>query len=320
MKNSLYVVLICLVGLFANCKSKKTKVVEGEKVEIADFIGLYEEAKLPLTIADSVFQQKNADTIPFSIFVQFVPDSIIAPLFHKSKPLFIPLSKVTVKSGETYLFSKAVTAAKKAVYVTVFDEKKKFAAAKPLIIADNDKATSAYATMDTKYTLTTFSQQSQPDKEALYKRDVFIYNGSGGFTLILTESNGAQKKVEDIFNPIDTLSAKHKLAGDYVQNKKNFISFRDGRNASRMLFFVHFEKDDGSCKGELKGEAKVISDKLVRFSETGSPCVIDFTFSGKNVTMKEVGGCGSYRDIKCFFEGSFTKKVVPVKKPAKAKK
>jgi hypothetical protein len=289
-------------------------------VEIADFLGLYEETKLPITIADSVFQQKNADTVPFSIFVQFVPDSAIAPLFHKSKPLFIPLSRVTAKSGETYLFSKAITAAKKVVYVTVFDGKKKFVAAKPLIIADNDKTTSAYATMDTKYTLTTFNQQSQPDKEALYKKDIFIYNGSGGFTLILTESNGAPKKAEEIFNPIDTLPAKHKLAGDYVQNKKNFISFRDGRNASRMLLFVHFEKDDGTCKGELKGEGKVVSDKLIRFSESGSPCVIDFTFSGKNVTMKEVGGCGSYRDIKCFFEGSFTKKAVPVKKAFKGKR
>jgi len=320
MKNSLYVVLICLVGLFANCKSKKTKVVEGEKVEIADFLGLYEEAKLPLSIADSVFQQKNADTIPFSIFVQFVPDSVIAPLFHKSKPIFIPLSKVTVKGGETYLFSKAITAAKKVVYVTVFNDKKKLAAAKPLIIADNDKTTSSSATMDTKYTLTTYSQQSQPNREALYKKDVFIYNGSGGFTLILTESNGAPKKVEEIFNPIDTLPARHRLAGDYVQDKRNFISFRDGRNASRMLFFVHFEKDDGTCKGELKGEAKIVTEKLLRFSETGSPCVIDFTFSGKNVSMKEVGGCGSYRDIKCFFEGSFIKKAVPVKKAAKAKK
>jgi hypothetical protein len=31
--------------------------------------------------------------------------------------------------------------------------------------------------------------------------------------------------------------------------------------------------------------------------------------------MKETGACGTYRDIKCFFEGSF-----PKKKAAKAKK
>jgi hypothetical protein len=266
-----------------------------------------------------VFQQKNADTIPFSVFVQFVPDSVIAPLFHKSKPLFIPLSKITAKSGETYLFTKAIAAAKKVVYLMVFNDKKKFDAAKALMIADNDVTTSSTATMDTKYTLTTVNQQSQTNKEALYKRDVFIYNGTGGFTLILTESNGMAKKVEEIYNPIDTLPVKHKLAGDYVQDKKNFISFRDGRSPNRMMFFVHFEKEDGTCKGELKGEAKIISDKLIRFSETGSPCVIDFTFSGKNVSMKEVGGCGSYRDIRCFFEGSFTKKVV-AKKPAKGKK
>jgi hypothetical protein len=36
--------------------------------------------------------------------------------------------------------------------------------------------------------------------------------------------------------------------------------------------------------------------------------------------MKEVEGCGSYRDIKCFFEGSFPKKKEVKPKAPKKKK
>jgi hypothetical protein len=35
---------------------------------------------------------------------------------------------------------------------------------------------------------------------------------------------------------------------------------------------------------------------------------VEFTFTGGKVTMKEKGGCGAYRDIQCFFEGSYWKK------------
>jgi hypothetical protein len=110
------------------------------------------------------------------------------------------------------------------------------------------------------------------------------------------------------------LPHKHKFTGDYIQNKRNIISFRDGKDPSRILFFVHFEKDEGSCKGELKGEAKFISASTARFRSSGDPCTVDFAFGSSGVTMKELDGCGNHRDIKCFFEGYFERH-----SPAKAK-
>lgn len=318
MKKIFYLILVCILATFSNCKSKKADLRDEDKVEIADFINFYEERKLPLELSDSVFTQKNNDTISYNLFTKFIPDSVLINIFHKSKPLFFPLGKVSVKNGETYLFTKATTLAKKAVYVLVFDKKAAFAASMPLIVADNDKTTSSLAAMDARYTITTIERQSKINQEAAYKKDVYVYNTAGVFNLIVTESNNTEKKNVEVINPIDTFAAKNRLAGDYVQDKRNFISFRDGRLASNLLFFVHFEKDNSTCKGELKGEGKIISDKLVRFSEPGSPCVIDFNFSGRNVTMKEVGGCGSYRDIKCFFEGAFTKK--PSSKKSKIKR
>jgi hypothetical protein len=162
--------------------------------------------------------------------------------------------------------------------------------------------------MDGKYTLTVMHQRKGPEGQLLYKKDAYIYNESTGFMLILTESNEGKAKIPPIYNPIDTLSHKHKFTGEYVQDKRNFVSVRDGKDASRVLFFVHFEKDEGSCRGELKGEAKFISANTARFRSGGDPCTVDFVFGKEGVTMKEVEGCGNHRDIKCFFEGYYEKK------------
>ena len=154
-----------------------------------------------------------------------------------------------------------------------------------------------------------------------YRRSVYVFNDAGVFTLILTESNEAKpKNVQVVINPIDTLSRKHKFTGDYIQDKRNFISVRDGKNASYVLFFVHFEKDNGECKGELKGEAKFISARNSAISDQMViPVSLEFYFKESSVRMKELEGCGNHRDIKCFFEGSYIKHKEPKPKPVKRK-
>ena len=140
-----------------------------------------------------------------------------------------------------------------------------------------------------------------------FKRNIYVYNsGINDFTLILTEPN--VEMIQDVYNPIDTLAKKNKLAGDYIKDKKNFVSIRDGKNDQEILFFVHFEKDKGECIGELKGTAKLISAKKAQYKEAGNPCTLEFDFTTSSVSMKEVEGCGSYRDIKCFFDGKYPKK------------
>ncbi|MBA4166812.1 MAG: hypothetical protein H0X41_04615, partial [Chitinophagaceae bacterium] len=144
------------------------------------------------------------------------------------------------------------------------------------------------------------------------------YNSaSNDFTLIVTEPG--QEVSEDIQNPIDTFPRKSKFAGDYLTDKKNFISFRDSRKPSEVLFFTHFEKDKGGCKGELKGTARFVSPKMAQYKENGNPCTLEFTFSTSSVAMKEVEGCGSYRDIKCFFDGTYPKKKKKEIKPKSTK-
>ena len=65
---------------------------------------------------------------------------------------------------------------------------------------------------------------------------------------------------------------------------------------------------------------KMVSKNMSQYQVAGNPCAIEFTLDSDRITIKETGGCGSHRNIKCFFEGSFPKKrVVRAQMPAKKK-
>jgi hypothetical protein len=318
-----YLLLILLPGLLFSCKSKKTSLAENdEKVDPAEFVEFFQPLKLPYQVTDTVLRRKETETavINYKIFTRLVPDSVITRYFGKeSKPRLYAIGKIKVPQHETYLFIKATTTARKALYLVCFDKKNKFAAARPILYSDNEPGISGQAIMDAKYTLTLTHQRKAAGGQVFYKKDAYIFNDETGFLLILTESNEAKTKTPPIYNPIDTFSHKHKFTGDYLQDKRNIISVRDGKDPSRILFFVHFEKDDGACNGELKGEAKFISATTARYRSNGDPCSVEFVFNPAGVAMKELEGCGNHRDIKCFFEGYYNKRSPPKTKPSKKK-
>lgn len=317
-----YIWLIAL-PVFLCCKSKKVSLAGNDKVDADDFIRSFETAKLPYQVTDSVFSKEEDDSslISYKIFTQFIADTVITKHYPKGvKPDLYPVAKLSAEKKESYLFCKAVTNAKEILYLLCFDKANKFIASKVLFAYDKNPDNIAFATIDNKYTITITHQRRSDQGELLYKKDAYVLNDMGGFTLILTESNDMAAKTMAIINPIDTLAHKHKFSGDYITDKKNFISVRDGKNASSMLFFVHFEKDNGACDGELKGEAKFISPTTAQYHGNSDPCIINFSFTPNKIAMKEIEACGNHRDIKCFFEGSFLKKKEAVKTKAKTVK
>ena len=315
-----FLLLFVLAVLIFSCKSKPTSLSgDDEKVDGHDFVEFFQPLKLPWQVTDTILRRKEAEgsIISYKVFTQLVPDSILTKLFGKElKPKLYAVGKVSVPKSESYLFIKAASTSRKALYIVCFTRQHIFAAARPILYSDNETGASGVAAMDAKYTLTLTHQRKASEGQVYFKRDAYIFNEDGGFRLILTESNESKKQIPPIYNPIDTLSHKHKFTGDYIQDKRNIVSVRDGKDPSRILFFVHFEKEEGTCKGELKGEAKFISANTARFRSGGDPCTVDLIFNPTGVSMKEVEGCGNHRDIKCFFEGYFPrrKEAKPVKK------
>lgn len=300
----------CIVAVvLVACKEKKRTSLTGEEpVTVEDFIEFFPPSQLPIVIADSTLARKTGDSslIAYSVFTQFVPDSVLKKDFAKTKPRLYPLGRVKEKGRETYLFIKAIQGTKRVAYLVTFNKNNEYLNTLPLV-RPIQNYTSSYGSLDKKFQITTYRERKSKSGELQFKRNVYIYNNaSNDFTLILTEPN--QEIIEDIINPIDTLPQKNKYTGDYEVNKKNYISFRDGKNPSEILFFTHFEKNKGECVGELKGTARFVSSKTAQYKENGNPCTLEFTFGASSVSMKEVEGCGSYRDIKCFFDGTYPRK------------
>lgn len=306
---------ICVaVFVLLACKSKKKDLSGDVPVDIHDFIGFFQELPLPYVIADTQISRKLPDSLLIStkILSQFVPDTVYSNDYGKNThPKFYALGKIEVEHKETYLLVKAATLTRQMAYILCFDEDKNFRAAMPLVSNNPDRRKSITGSIDKRFVITASQTHKGSDGENYYKLKAYVYNSAGVFTLIKIESNEPVVPKE-VYNPIDTFPRKHKLSGDYVQTKKNFVSIRDGKDTKKLLFFVHFERKDG-CSGELKGEAVLVKPNIAHYRQAGDPCVLQLAFSANKVTLSEVQGCGNYRGIKCIFEGSYPKKKEAVK-------
>jgi len=315
MKNSWLLAIVLLFLL--SCKSKRTTLTDDQAVSSEEFVEFFPSLSLPLHIADSSFRKKLNDStlVGYKVLTQIIGDSILRRQFGDARPKIYPIGRVEVKKAETYVFIKAIAGNKKAAYALAFDKGNEFKAALPVMVQDSDPQTSQWATMDSKYTIFVNRQRKRPDGTPEYRKDAYVYNTVGEYNLILTESNAEASQTDNVVNPLDTFARKHKYSGDYIKDKRNMVSIRDGKNNNTMRFFVHFEKDKGTCRGEIRGEATFVQPTVAVYRESGDPCVLQFSFTSSGVTLQEVEGCGNYRDIKCFFEGSFPRKKEP--KPKK---
>lgn len=300
--------LFFLVIVMIACKSKKVTLSGDEPVEVDDFIEFFPEAALPFEVADSTLLRKENDSLLIShaVFTQFVPDSILVEFFGKNtKPKIYPLVKATAE--ETYLFVKAQAGNKRSALVLAFDKKNQFIAAMSMLSLDQSTATSQTGVMDRRNTITRSVLRKNKDGSTREGKDVFVLNSAAGeFMLIMTDA--PDEKPTELINPIDTFSRKQKYTADYGTGKMTLFSFRDGRRSDRLSFFIHFEKNNGECTGELKGEAIIKSPTIAEYSEGGDPCRLQFKFTSTSVTVKELEGCGSRRGLRCSFDGVYPRK------------
>lgn len=309
-----YLLLIVSAVVLFSCKSKKVSLtVDDEQVNISDFLGSFQPLKLPYEVTDTILRRREPESavINTALFNRMVPDSVLSRLFGRDGHVHLyAIGRIKVPDAETYVFVKGVARDRRALVLLCFDKKNRYAAGRPVLYWDNEPGVTGMADMDTKYTLTLLHQRKAPDGQVYYHRDAYVFAEGTGLTLILTETNEGKPRIAPVYNPIDTLPHKHRYSGDYMQDKRNIVSIRDGRDPSRFRFFVHFEKDGGACKGELKGEARIVAPGIARYRSYSDPCAIEFTFIPEGVSLKETGGCGAHRDIKCFFEGYFERRKI----------
>ncbi|MFP5040084.1 hypothetical protein [Parasediminibacterium sp. JCM 36343] len=310
-----YSLLVLLTFMLFSCKHKKTDLSGTSTVKAKDFIAAFAPITLPYTLADTNINSL-ADTIAIShvVLSQFVPDSILTQLVNTDAKFDIHPAGRIDKEKEIYLLLNITQKKKTQVAVLVFNKENKFLAGKSLL-ADN--ANDGYVhslSINREPTFVVSKEKTNAEtKQLQFSRVGWVYNTAGVFMVVINDNNEDPKK-DIVINPIDTFPRKNKLSGEYVTDSKNYISIRDGKDAKNYLFFIHFEKKEGTCKGELKGTLQMKDDTTGIYNQSGDPCIIDFTFNGNEITLKEQGSCGNRRDMDCFFDDTFVKKSEPKKK------
>ena len=310
--------LIVIIILLGSCGSEKKKpsLTGTDEVMVSDFIESFPVIKPPYEITDTSLAKKEKDSflIGNNIFTQFIPDTVLIKIFGKNaKPKIYSGKRIELEGKENYLFTKVTTNDKRAMLVLCFDKDNKFRGSLPLLVQDANAATAQISGIDRRFSFYKNTILRKPDGSTAEGKEAYSYDEDAGqFLLIMTDP--LDDRVQEVINPIDTLQKKNKFSGDYVRDKMNMVSVRDGYQPGKMNFFIHIDRNNGECTGELKGEARFTSAKAAVYSQPGDGCSIEFTFSTSSVTLKEVNACGSHRGVKCSFDLNFPRKKEPKSK------
>ena len=309
-----FIVLCTTLG----CKEKKVDLSGNSPIEIKDFMAAFPALPLPFVASDTnINRLSDSLIIGIKVLQQFIPDTVTAKIIGTEQKVIIqPVGKLE-KENETYLLA-TFTQNKKVQLVTfVLNKSNVFLAWKELLNTKDKDGYLHSVSINKEPTFSVAREKMNREKQLLqYTRVGWAFSTSiGSFVVVVNETNEDEKKNNEILNPIDTLGKKNKWSGNYVQDSKNFISIRDGKDANNYLFFIHFKKNDGTCNGELKGDLKLKSPTEGIYSENGDGCIIDFQLVENEIIVKEQGSCGNYRGITCYFDDSYKrKKEVVVKK------
>ena len=298
-----------LVFVLFSCSNKPKDINGEEPIESADFISAFPESALPILFTDTTLDKKQDPNllIKNKTILGFIPDSLFKNTFGSTKNIqFYRKSRYKVESEETYLFFIAVQKEKKVAYIVCFDKNLEYSAGMELLQNNSKVGVSYEAGMDKKMTVVIQRNKQSKEGKLIYNKSAYVYNTEGLFTLILTESNEPVQE-KSIYNPIDSMASKGPLAGDYFIDKKNFISVRDGVKADRLFFFISISKKNGGCEGSLRGDMTRVKPTVFQFNKADDHCIIEFTFTKKQVQVKELEACGNHRGVRCSFDGQFRK-------------
>jgi hypothetical protein len=237
---------------------------------------------------------------------QLIPDSIWNVDGKKDMARIFPLGENTY--GDLHLLLiKRITSSSKSAILLVFSKTDTLMAAKEVASLDRkDPQQLLTFRMDDNHLLSLHEKNFLEDGHVVTREKVYGIGPEGQFNLILTNTNEPVNP-KNFYNPIDTFPQENKYSGDYTSEKAGLVSIRDGEEEGSFRFFIHLNKHNGDCTGELDGIAHFTNENIAEYKEEGGLCGIRFTFSSEKVTIKEIGGCGAYRGISCFFDGSYTK-------------
>jgi hypothetical protein len=294
---------ICLLG---SCKSKHSKG-KGDEFNFEDFKELFSTVQLPYKLTTDSLKKSIPDSLALTpeLMKQFLTDTLARAEFHEAPVKFFPLSYF--EGGDMKFFVvKVVGKAGTRAYLCFADKKGKYL--NSMVVAKTATGNvTQYCSVDTRMVVKVTEEKLISAGRTSTREDFFSVSPEGKTALIMTNSTG-EAAPGQIFNPIESLPKKNKFSGDYESGQLSIVSIRDGNDAKTFQFFISFSKENTGCKGEISGTGHLTAANKGEYQDKETDCGISFQFSSAGVTIKEIGGCGAYRGIRCFFDGNFKKK------------
>lgn len=284
------------------------------------YAAMFREVQPPYNLSDTaLLNNKDTAQIRSEAFKNGIPDSIAQQLFGKNEGVrYTPLARFKGKKKETYYLVRGSRNNRRAALMLVADAANNFTTVLPFLVPDADETTRQNSSVDPNFSISRTTVRRLPGDAFQEGKDVFTYNAEAQtFDLVMTDPLDDDDL--ELINPIDTLGKTYKYAGDYGKNKKNLVSVRDGRKKGLITVFIHVEKEEGTCTGEIKGDAELVDANTAIYRPVGDPCVLTLKFAKSSVTVEEQEGCGSKRGLECSFNGTFNKKKVSKPKVGKPK-
>lgn len=303
------VLVLLILTIISSCRQRQANLATDESATPDVFITSFPALELPLSLSQSSIAKSPGDSFLINpkLLGNFVPDSVFRRDFRNNEKIrFHAIGRVSVKKGETYLFVRASSASRAQAYLLVYDKENMFRVSMP-VIRGNDKRRTDEFVMDKRYGLSVIHTRKGREGQQLFTKEVYVYNTAGVFTLVMTESNEVVES-DEVYDPIDTLKATHPLSGNYVISKTDFVTIRDGKSSNRLQFFIHMEKGGDECTGELRGELDIVKPGIAHYNKADDHCVLEFSFKGNTLAVRELEACGNHRSVRCVFSGSYRKK------------
>ena len=288
-------------------------------VTVEGFLETFPTIKLPFTVGDSVLNRKAPDTGRISLhsWRDLIGDSSYRHLFRDLPALRLyPVGKAGLRSRGSLVLLRGISGHYRAVYAFFFDKKNRFVSAIRAAWAGENPMETTFARIDNEFNVMVTTDTRRPGSTTLVRERAYGLSEQGIYALLMTNSN-EEVTGRAVYNPIDTFPRRNRWSADYTAGKGNIVSLRDGAGTREYRFFIHFVSDDGTCTGELRGVADVTGPDQARFTERRGPCGIAFRFDDNEVTIREVGGCGAYRGVNCYFEGNYERRKAPKAKRRK---
>lgn len=305
----LWVTLLCIVSACRNHPGENTQAL------FPDFLEHFASFTVPFTFNEDSLTSSVPDStrLTYKTFSKYIPDSLWYPQGKKGGEARIyPIGKHHYGQLELLMVRSRFKNSDQ-VGLLVYGKADTLTSFLPLMGKSASASERSSFLLDDKYLLHLNKQKNLPSGEVIKQEDVYGLNKDGSVALILTNTNQPTSP-NTYYNPIDTLPQKAHFSGDYFVSKSDIVSIRDGDDKGTFRFFIHLNKGNGDCTGELDGTAQWQSASEGVFKEEDGPCAIRFTFSKNKVTIAEVGGCGAYRGISCNFTGTYTKKATKTRK------